>query len=156
MTDGGMRPVRCVPVLLLLALACGDGSSMSDAGSDAIAPPNGACTGGDDLGPLPDKPASCAMNAPLVCPLVGRECPLMFESSHDLELTAECGGFCGDAAVALRNGCVVGVDLRRAGVLRGSSEAAVKACVRQRLVGSDWSSCALGDGWWKLFLGSCQ
>jgi hypothetical protein len=44
--------------------------------------------------------------------------------------------------------------MRRAGTLQGSSEAEAKECVRRQLLGTRWN-CALGDGWWKVFLASC-
>jgi hypothetical protein len=62
--------------------------------------------------------------------------------------------YCGDGGLGLRGGCVVDVDMRVVGTLDPPKVADVNACIRRVLVGRRWT-CALGDGWWHLFLGSC-
>jgi hypothetical protein len=67
---------------------------------------------------------------------------------------AACGIYCGDLFVGFSGGCATSIRWIVAGAVNGIAETTAKLCLEKTLFASRFD-CAPGEGWQRLFLGSC-
>ncbi len=71
------------------------------------------------------------------------------------KVAADCGAYCGEGAIGVRNQCTVAVEFPKLGTVQGTTADQALDCLRQGLVGSSWRCAPSSPTWVPVFLGSC-